>query len=307
MIGMKKYCLVYCTVTLFFSVNAAAQRLPKGIFLSDSVMIGQPVSFAFSYRHPPTDNVFFPDSAYNFSPFQLIRQEVFPTSTDGRGSVDSVIYVLKSFVVRPELTLSLPVYLATETDSSVVTSLPDTLRLTQLVSKDALQAEEFKKDFTTVASEKPFDFWKYFNYALVLILVVGSIYFLFGNYLYRQFRLLLYKNRHRTFVSQFRRLAKESQNSQKVNEALILWKTHLQDIERMPFTTLTTKEIIENIPDERLGEALRTMDMNIYGDVQSPQMIFALNKLLDIANERYLENRRLYEAALKEKSKRKYV
>jgi len=71
----------------------------------------------------------------------------------------------------------------------------------------------------------------------------------------------------------------------------------------VPFTTLTTKEIVEAIPNERLGEALRTMDMNIYGEVQSSQMIFAMSKLLDIANERYLENRKTYETKLKEKNK----
>jgi FlaA1/EpsC-like NDP-sugar epimerase len=44
------------------------------------------------------------------------------------------------------------------------------------------------------------------------------------------------------------------------------------------------------------------MDMNIYVEVQSSQMIFAMSKLLDIANERY-SNRKTYETKLKEKNK----
>jgi hypothetical protein len=179
----------------------------------------------------------------------------------------------------------------------------DTVQITQLIAKEALDAGIPETDFSTIKTKKPFDYWTYAKYLLLITAAWGSIYLLFGNYIYRRYRLLIYRKRHRDFVAKFKRYIKDSDTSQNVNQALILWKKHLQDLEDVPFTTLTTKEIVEAIPNERLGEALRTMDMNIYGEVQSSQMIFAMSKLLDIANERYLENRKTYETKLKEKNK----
>jgi hypothetical protein len=289
---------------LVITITSHAQlQLPKGSFLQDSVQVGHVIPFSFSYLHPPEATVFFPDTAYNFSPFELVKREIFPTSTDKNGSLDSVIYFLKTFTIQPQLTLSLPIFLITEADSNVSFSSLDTVQIAQLISKEALDAGIPAIDFSTVKTKKPFDYLSYVKYLLLITFTFGSIYLLFGNYIYRRYRLLIYRKRHRDFVAKFKRYIKDSDTSQNVNQALILWKKHLQYLENVPFTTLTTKEIIEAIPNERLGEALRTMDMNIYGEVQSSQMIFAMSKLLDIANERYLENRKTYETKLKEKNK----
>lgn len=295
--------IVSSLLSVMVAVSYAQPPLPKGDFLRDSVRVGHVIPFAFSYLHPPEATVFFPDTAYNFSPFELVSREVFPTSTDEKGSLDSVIYFLKTFTIQPELTLSLPIYLIIEADSNVSFSATDTVKIAQLITKDALNEGMPETDFSTVKVTQPFDYWKYVKYLLLTFFVMGGIYLFFGNYIYRQYRLLIYRKRHRDFVVKFKRYIKDSDTSQSVNQALILWKKHLQDLENVPFTTLTTKEIVEAIPNERLGEALRTMDMNIYGDVQSSQMIFAMSKLLDIASERYLENRKLYEIKLKEKNK----
>jgi hypothetical protein len=289
---------------LLGSAARSQSSLPNGVFLRDSVRIGQTVEFAFSYRHPPEATVFFPDISYNFAPFELVDKQLFPTVTNETGSLDSVIYLLKTFVVKPRLTLSLPVYLATEADSSVFSSVRDTVRVIELIRDDALQSDVPRDDFSMVETDKPLDYWKYLKVVLLTLSIAGSIYLFFGNFIYRQYRLLLYRKRHRDFTIKFKRYIKGSDTSQNVNQALILWKTYLQTLEGVPYTTSTTKEIIEAIPNERLGEALRTMDMNIYGDVQSSQMTFAMSKLLDIANERYAENRKLYEAQLKENRNR---
>ncbi len=279
-------------------------NLPSGVFLSDSIRIGQTVSFAFSYRHPPQATVFFPDTSYNFAPFELVGQQIFPTVTNEQGSLDSVIYLLRTFVVKPQLSLSLPVYLAAEADSSLFVSAADTVRVMELIRDGAVSKSTLKNDFLLVPADKPINYWKYLQTGLLSALVFIGIYVFLGNFIYRQYRLLLHYKRHRDFSNAFKRYVKDLDTAQNINQALILWKTYLQELENTPFTTLTTKEIIEAIPNERLGEALRTMDKHIYGDVQSNQMIFAMRKLLDVAGERYAANRKLYEAQLKEKRKR---
>lgn len=287
---------------VLFLVLPAFAQLPKGVFLSDSVTIGQPFSFSFSFRHAPDANIIFPDSSYNFAPFELIGMQIFPTSTNKKGSLDSVIYVFKTFTFQPMFTLSLPVYLAT--DSSVFVSPTDTVWLTQLIDKKDISKIGLKSDYTTVGIDQPVDVWKYLQYLLIVASIIGGYYFLLWDFTYRQYLLFVYQIRHRDFIAKFRKFIRDAENPQAVREAMILWKTHLQELENIPFTTLTTKEIIEAIPNQRLGEALRTMDMTIYGDVQSPQMVFAMSKLLEIANERYGINRKEYKEKLREKTKK---
>ena len=59
--------------------------------------------------------VIFPDSSYNFSPFEWVSKEYFPTHTNESGSLDSVVYTLTCFdlapvqqLVDPRIVLSLP-------------------------------------------------------------------------------------------------------------------------------------------------------------------------------------------------------
>lgn len=278
-------------------------QLPKGKFLQDSMHIGQPIQFAFSYLHSPSDEIFFPDSSYNFSPFELKKKVVFPTTTTAKGSLDSVIYELVCYSTQPTQHLRLPIFQLIQQDSLVIYSRTDTITLRQLVA-DSLTNARVLSDKQLISVEYATDYWRYIRKSLTALLIGILFYSLFAKTIQRKYYAFVFRKRHRDFTSDFKRWMREFEQPKILNEALIAWKQHLQWLEKKPFSSFTTKEIIENIPNERLGEALREIDMAIYGGLMSPQMPFALNKLLEVANEIFKQRFDEYKEQLRSKSKK---
>ncbi|NJM93316.1 MAG: hypothetical protein HC842_00455 [Cytophagales bacterium] len=57
---------------------ALGQRIkPQGLFLQDSVMIGQEVAYSLSVRYPSDFVVLFPDSTHTFGAFEWVRKDFF--------------------------------------------------------------------------------------------------------------------------------------------------------------------------------------------------------------------------------------
>lgn len=52
---------------------------------------------------------------------------------------------------------------------------------------------------------------------------------------------------------------------QTIENAVILWKRYMEELEDKPFSTYTTKEIVEVMPNQQLAEALQHTDRIIYG------------------------------------------
>ncbi|WP_192811682.1 hypothetical protein [Pontibacter sp. BAB1700] len=81
---------------------------PAGSFSKDSVHIGELVRYTLVHRHPAVQEVILPDSTYNFAPFELVRQEFYPTATRAGISTDSTVYTLRTFDTSPVQSLELP-------------------------------------------------------------------------------------------------------------------------------------------------------------------------------------------------------
>lgn len=270
-------------------------RRPLGEFLTDTIEVGKPFSYSFSFLHDPTTEVFFPDSAYDFSPFEMIGQDYFTTRTDSLGSLDSTVYRLVSFDVAGLQVLRLPVFVYAARDCTAVYAAPDTLRLHSplppTTRPDTLQLR---------AATEVGTLQRAFNYPIFL-LFIGSfglvfllVYWFFGREIERQWRAFLLKRRHGEFVRAFNRLnrnARERNNTNEAEKAVVVWKEYLEDVEKKPFATYTTREIVDNIPDEALEDALKDIDRIIYGQGKSPQMDSSLKTLKNVAHRIYLRHR----------------
>ncbi|HEY1055262.1 MAG TPA: hypothetical protein VGE24_09010, partial [Emticicia sp.] len=68
-------------------------------------------------------------------------------------------------------------------------------------------------------------------------------------------------------------------------------KEHLEWLENRPYTSYTSKEIINRLPSESLEESLHDVDTAIYGGILSTHMPVAMNVLLDKAVELYRKRR----------------
>jgi hypothetical protein len=280
-----------------WSISAAsAQRIkPKGVFLSDSVEVGKPVYFSLVARHKPEVEVFFPDSSFNFSPFEIISFKSFASVTDNRGTLDSAVYQLVSFDVSKVQSLRMPVYIFHKKDCTTVFTVPDSVFLVKsnvLSSgeKPILQAETGLSPLS-----REFNFSMLIGSIALIIGVVGSIYWVFGQDIYKQWQLIKLQRRHLEYLRSFNRLmrnAREKNNIKDAEKAIIVWKNYLERLEKKPFATYTTREIMDNMPDDDLADALKNMDGIVYGQGKSKNMDVYLEVLKTGATRLYRAKRR---------------
>ena len=269
---------------------------PKGKFLSDSVRVGLPVQYALSYRHKATADVFFPDSAYNFSPFEMVKREYFNTVTDQHGSLDSVIYTLISFEVTPIQELSLPVYVRAKRDCTRIFAPMDYVILSSIIKPNVnIDTLSLKKDTRFIPIAQQVNFPLIFLIIIGLLLIIGMVFWFFGKPIRRQIRLFNFKRRYDDFRKLFQRLSRGTEDAKRrlenIEKAVVLWKKYIERIENKPFTTFTTKEILDNLKDNRLSDALREIDATVYGGVYSNQTIASLQVLQELAEGLYHERR----------------
>lgn len=268
---------------------------PLGTFLTDTIEVGTPFSYAFSLLHDPETDVFFPDSTFDFSPFTLVDQEYFTTRTDTLGSLDSTVYRLVTFDVATIQTLRLPVYLLATRDCTTVYADADTIHLRSSLPANArLDTLRLRPETGVALLRRQFNYPVFFAFLLSVGLLSLTIYWLFGREISRQWRIFQLQRRHRDFVRTFTRLnrsARERDSTQEAEKAVVVWKDYLEEIENKPFATFTTREIVDNIPDEALEDALKTMDRIIYGQVKSKKMEPSLEVLKHVAQRIYQRQR----------------
>lgn len=269
--------------------NSQAQK-PVGKFQTDSIEIGRPIDYTLSYHHSPSAEVFFPDTTYNFYPFAIIRRNIFPTSTTNGISVDSVVYTLVTFDITKNQKLGLPIYLLSKRDCTAVYSLADSVFLKEMI-KTSVDSLQLKTDTKLLPLSQQVNYPKILTYLLSLLGVVLIIYAIFGRFIRKQYRLFLFSRRHKDFQTNYKKFTRSTLDDITIGKALVLWKKHLEWLEKRPYTSYTTKEIISRLPSERLEEALKEVDSAIYGGILSTQMPSSMEILLEKATELY-KNRR---------------
>ena len=294
-----KYLFITLLITFIIQkINAQIPSWtpPKGKFLSDSVKVGLPVKYALSYRHKATSDIFFPDSSYNFTPFELVKREYFNTITDKNGSLDSVVYTLISFEVTPLQQLSLPVYIRAKQDCTRVFAPMDYVALNSIINpRINIDTLSLKKDTRLIPIARQVNFPLILLIIVGLFLMVGMVFWFFGKPIRRQIRLFNFKRRYDDFKKLFQRLSRGTDDAKKrlenIEKAVVLWKKYIERIENKPFTTFTTKEILDNLKDNRLSDALREIDATVYGGVYSSKTIASLQILQELAEGLYRERR----------------
>lgn len=274
---------------LLIAYAGYAQK-PVGRFLTDSVELGRPFDYALSYYHSPSAEVFFPDTTYNFYPFEMVRRNYFTTVTNNNRSLDSVVYTLVTFDISKIQKFSLPVYLLGKRDCTAVFADLDSIYLKEMI-KGSTDSLMLKTDTPLLPLQQQVNYIKILGYILSIISVLAILYALFGRWLEKQYRLFLFGRKHKEFVNSYKKIARSTLDSNNIAKALVMWKEHLEWLEKRPYTSYTSKEIINRLPSESLEESLRDVDTAIYGGILSTQMPVAMNVLLDKAVELYRKRR----------------
>ena len=274
-------------ILLFLLINVAArgqQIRPFAEFAKDSIQIGEEVPYTLWVRYPRSQDVIFPDSLYNFSPFEIVKRDYFTTKTDSTESLDSVIYYLSTFEIDTVQYLQLPIYLVNEFDSIELRSNLDSIILQHVVttipdSVSVLVNTEYQK--VPLAFNYP-----YFTAGIIILIIVGVIIFIvFGGKIKRAIQVYWISRRHKKFLAGFR----DQINAQEiaVEKTLGSWKVYLEKLESKPFTKLTTKEIVGLTKDQDIKNGLSTIDRYIYAVNDKPDTSESFEQLLTFAIARY--------------------
>ena len=270
--------------------------LPVGRFLTDSIEIGRPFQYTFSYHHASGVDVLFPDTATQFRPFRVTLVTSTPTLTTGSLSRDSAVYTLVSFSVDPLQTIQPSVRLINIADCTTIESRPDTVFL-----RSRLKTRPGQPMVTTLASDTRLaPLRQQFNYPRLLqvvgLLCLGLLLLLllFGKWLRQQGRLYQLSRRHNRFLTEHDRLTTNLSGetiADTANQVTVSWKAYMGQLSGQAYAALTTSEIADLTGDDRVADALRTTDRMIYGGAFSEQSAGALRVLRDVAEQTYVRCR----------------
>jgi hypothetical protein len=292
------------TLLIFFSLfftGAQAQQLlpPSGSFSKDSVYLGELLRYTLVHRHPAAQEVILPDSTFDFSPFELVRQDFYPTATRAGISTDSAVYTLRTFETQPVQELVLPAIVLQGTDTLQVFARPQSVVLRQLVQAVS-EPLNLRTQTTLAPIEKRFDWPILLLWIVTIAALITLIWLIFGQAIKTKYQLYRLRKDHLYFNSRYNshvdRFVKTGTPTS-MEKAVALWKNYLTRLERSAINSFTTKEIVEYYnDDEQVNLALRFCDKAIYGNVTAEpdqETNQALTMLRRFARSRYKTHREI--------------
>lgn len=277
---------------LFFGLMTfvAAQDIkPTGYFLKDSVKIGELVAYSLSYKDKKNRPVIFPDSLYDFSPFELLDKSYFDTHSDSINSIDSAVYYLATFEIDTVQSLSLPVFVFTGNDSIPIFSEKDSIILNQVVTQmpDSVNLSETRA-FQPVSRQFNYPYW---IIALILLSVIALVVaIIWGKEIAKRIKLYRLMKKLEKFKVEFdqeiENISSETEKT-KIESLLKFWKSYMESLEQIPYTKLTTKEINQIQNNSSLEETLKSIDRNIYSTLAVTTLQNDFEFLKDYSVDRY--------------------
>ena len=231
--------------------------------------------------------VLFPGEGFNYEPYEFIEMKYFPSGYDSAFVIDSAVYTLTSFEIDPIQMLSLPVFLISSGDSIPISSTIDSLVFVEVVP-EATDTTSLITDLSH--TEVPLEFnYPYLLIGLgVFIAVIILLIIIFGKSIVNIFRIRRVKSGYRKFSEHFDELVyqvNKTREKDHLEAAIAYWKKYLEKLEKKPYTKLTTREMVAINGDARLIDDLKEIDRNLYGRIQSGDVINRLNSIKSLAQE----------------------
>ncbi len=286
---MRGKLLLFIGLLIPFSVLSQQDVRIRSGFVEDSLVIGQHVNYWLTASYPPDAEVLFPDSNFNFAPFEYVNKTFEPSAVVEGNIYDSAVYTLQSFDIEPIQNLSLPVIIFDDADSITVKSETDSIYFKDLVPV-ATDTTSLKTNFQYQVVRR------LFNYPLAGIIggalaVIALITLLvFGKRIRRALQVRKLRKDYQKFSTQFTQYIEElksKRDAQLVNEVLSYWKKYYEKLESEPVTKLTTSEILNLNYTSELRDALKSIDRCIYGNQTDENIYRSFQSIEDFTQHRY--------------------
>jgi hypothetical protein len=282
--------IFFIPLFLFIASTGYGQEVrTKGEFLQDSIRIGEIVKFSLTARYPKGMDIVFPDSLYDYAPFDYVSRKYFPTKSDTITSFDSVVYYLTTFELQKNQSLSLPVYIIQRGDSIPVYASADSIVLTEVV-REIPESPELREDILYREVDYPFNYPYLMMFIFVLSLTILIVYSIFGNKISKKIRLYKMKKDYVKFSKEFDKLIEDLKIkpvTEKTEQTLIFWKGYLEKLESIPYKKFTSKEIVMVTNEEKIKPALQGIDKKIYSSSYDEKVYQHFEVLKSFAKERF--------------------
>ncbi len=263
----------------------------SGFFL-DSLKVGDPSGYFLSATYPSDANIIFPDSSFNFAPFEFERKKYFSTITTDGKSYDSVVYYLSTFELDEIQTLSLPIFQLNPQDCTTYISNRDSIRLILLAADIpdtvSLQTLPLKANIAYENVHTDFNYPILLLVLSILLVSIAVVWFIFGKQIRKYLRMKRMIKVHQKFLETFSTYIENVHaafSPSTTENTVSFWKKYMEQLEARPYTKLTTSEMLSLQQDERLGIHLHAIDGAIYG--HSTSVVESLYNLKTIADERF--------------------
>lgn len=278
-------------VFLLLSLTSSRAEKPLGAFNKNNIQVGEPVDFILTHCSSQDSLVLFPDTLFDFSPFELVNKKTFQSEIRDSLRFDSVIYTLRTFEIRAWQHFNLPVFYLTKTDSIKLISSTDSLGINLLIKK-AITPIQLKSD----TSYQPIPLLTDYAYLSVLsIIALVSLVILilvFRKPLTKKLRLIRLQKQHDKYIARIDGLVKNNPSRLEIESFLSIWKSYLGSIEKKTLASMTSKEILaiyHNAPD--LKSKLQLIDKSLYAGDTTEDVESTLRSLRDFSVDRYTKKK----------------
>jgi len=262
--------------------------------LKDTLKTGEHFRYILKVSYPVDTELFFPDSAdvKAYKPLLFIDKVYAPTVTQDSISTDSVTYKFACLFETDSVhEIQLPIYIFKDGDTLIADTEPIRVHLAPSLQKPIDRATQ-----VDLAENMEWRKLNYkFNYPYIVLAVLGLIIFIggilwaFGDNFQRTYRLKRLRRQYDRFMHEYDEIIASEKDIAITEHGLSIWKAYLEDIKNQPFTSCTSKEIAQIIPNEELNVSLKNIDRAIYGNLFDEKTDEALKTLKDYASRIYDE------------------
>ena len=273
-----------------FSSKLFSQEINYQIyFLEKDIKIGDSIKLVSIINYPKEIELIQPDSSFQFFPFSFVKKENFESQLNERIISDSSLYILRSFEIDSIQSIRLNSFILNGKDCLEISSNYDTVYFKSLVNNTD---QKVKKNMSFYEILSIINTNKLLSYSIVFICLILAVYLLFRKKIIAYFRKRKVLKSYALFNKEFEKIKKQFKtNADKNNleKIILIWKRYIEKLTSIPYSSMTTKEIIDFFDNENLIKSLKYIDEMIYSDKLIEMDKFSFKYLLDYADSKTKE------------------
>jgi len=273
-----------------FSSKLFSQEINYQIyFLEKDIKIGDSIKLVSIINYPKEIELIQPDSSFKFFPFSFVKKENFESKLNERIISDSSLYILRSFEIDSIQSIRLNSFILNGKDCLEISSNYDTVYFKSLVNNTD---QKVKKNMSFNEILSIINTYKLSLYSIIFIFLILAVYLLFRKKIIAYFKKRKVLKSHALFNKEFEKIKKQFKtNADKNNleKIILIWKRYIEKLTSIPYSSMTTKEIIDFFDNENLIKSLKYIDEMIYSDKLIEMDKFSFKYLLDYADSKTKE------------------